>query len=348
MQIQNRERPPALEVTTDAAIGTRRPSATLSLSPPLAERVKNLRQMPVVDRSRQREGLDLLLDRARKESEARQAEGKKRPELLVDGPKAKYGSVKNAGLFGANGPRPEDVDQGRLGDCFFMSVVGSLVANSPEAIRDMIKDNRDGTYSVRFYDNGKPVTIVIDGALPLNDKGKLVYARGADSDGDKKLEIWVPLLEKAYAKFRDQYGSKDGVEGYGEIDGGYSDVVMKALTGQDATWSKPGKVDAFTEKLERANDGELVTIGTQEKSVDGWVGEHAYTVVGTFERDGDSYVILRNPWAEGVPDDSEPVEGGDIATFAVSVDDLRAVTVEIDIGAPPKPPANPPVLFILA
>jgi hypothetical protein len=44
--------------------------------------------------------------------------------------------------------------------------------------------------------------VIVDDYLPYNQHGKLIYAHCLD-----KNEIWVPLLEKAYAKLHGCYAA---------------------------------------------------------------------------------------------------------------------------------------------
>ncbi len=41
--------------------------------------------------------------------------------------------------------------QGELGDCYFISSLGTIANEDPAAIEDMFINNGDGTYTVRFY-----------------------------------------------------------------------------------------------------------------------------------------------------------------------------------------------------
>ncbi|MCD8195807.1 MAG: C2 family cysteine protease [Lachnospiraceae bacterium] len=48
-------------------------------------------------------------------------------------------------------PDMQDVEQGSVGDCFFLAAVSSIVQNDPQQMRGMMKDNGDNTATVRFY-----------------------------------------------------------------------------------------------------------------------------------------------------------------------------------------------------
>ena len=52
-------------------------------------------------------------------------------------------------LFGATGaPSYLDVNQGYLGDCYFVASLGEMALQDPSLIENMITANGNGTYSV--------------------------------------------------------------------------------------------------------------------------------------------------------------------------------------------------------
>ena len=48
-------------------------------------------------------------------------------------------------------PSNTDEFQGELGDCYFISSLGTIAESNPAAIQNMFINNGDGTYTVRFY-----------------------------------------------------------------------------------------------------------------------------------------------------------------------------------------------------
>ena len=80
----------------------------------------------------------------------------------VDG--GSYRSVKGP-LFGAGGPAYTDVDQGSLGDCYFLVSLAETAYRNPQLIRNMFTDNGDGTYTVRFFSKS-PDYETVDRMLP--------------------------------------------------------------------------------------------------------------------------------------------------------------------------------------
>lgn len=115
---------------------------------------------------------------------------------------------------------PTDIVQGQLGDCYFLSAVSSL-AEKPERVKNIFltkEVNDAGCYALKLYINGEPTIVVIDDYFPWLKKEK----DWAFSRSNKDKEIWVLLLEKAWAKI---FGT------YQRIEGGFAGEALTALTG---------------------------------------------------------------------------------------------------------------------
>jgi len=72
-----------------------------------------------------------------------------------------------------------------------------------------------GAFCVRFYDDGKESIVVVDDLIPMRNDTP-VFGRSLNID-----ELWVAVLEKAYAK---KYGS------YSIIQGGHTHLALAELT----------------------------------------------------------------------------------------------------------------------
>ena len=66
-------------------------------------------------------------------------------------------------LFSSGGPKPADIVQNQLGDCYLLAGLGAIANDRPNTLRQNVVDFDDGTYGVRlgnsFYrvDNDLPV-----------------------------------------------------------------------------------------------------------------------------------------------------------------------------------------------
>lgn len=102
-----------------------------------------------------------------------------------------------------NGITPTDIRQGDCGDCYFLSSISSL-AEYPERVESMFltrEVNEAGCYALKFFINGEPETVVIDDYFPwCAHKNNWAFSRSSN-----EKEIWVLLLEKAWAKIFGSY-----------------------------------------------------------------------------------------------------------------------------------------------
>lgn len=201
------------------------------------------------------------------------------------------------GLY-RDGVGVRDVVQGHAGDCYLLSTLGAAAKQRPGLISNAITRKEDGSFVVRFFKPGpggpEPVYIPVDKELPRDRWGSSHYAHGA-----ARGELWVSVVEKAYAKWKGSY------ERIGN--GGNPAEVMQALTGKMGNWSTTADLgpDALYQKLQAqlARKGLVVAstrTGPQYKG-SGVVPSHAYTVLGVEDVGGHQRVTLRNPWGRTEP-----------------------------------------------
>jgi WXG100 family type VII secretion target len=231
-----------------------------------------------------------------------------------------------------------DVNQGSVGDCYLLASLAAITKHDPEHIRDMVKDNEDGTYTVRFYEDGdvnNPVDVTVDATFPVEKEERRCWPdgyrdKGATSTDEK--ELWPSIVEKAYAKWKG---------GYSEIDGGVPTKAMRELTGahsyslnvvessKEAAWS------TICREHERGNPI-TIAIAQDDKALN-LKGEHGYMV----ERvDIDkNRIYLYNPWGHTHPN---PISIDDLVGNAtddftpyVSVSQLNAGPVDSPIPGGP-------------
>eukprot|EP00457_Paulinella_chromatophora_P006334 gb/GEZN01006352.1/.p1 GENE.gb/GEZN01006352.1/~~gb/GEZN01006352.1/.p1 ORF type:complete len:469 (+),score=76.51 gb/GEZN01006352.1/:48-1454(+) len=220
---------------------------------------------------------------------------------------------------------PKDVAQGELGDCWLLSAIACLT-EFDGAIRNLFitkQYSARGIYEIRLY-NGyhrKFEKVTLDDYLPVK-KGtkKPIFA---NPNGG---ELWVLLLEKAFAKV---FGSYNGIQG------GLIITALEALTGDEVmtfkkdkgTWNRmnlvhfkpePEKPDKprpvglrTTEEKHSDQDmwgvvlayldrGSVLGAGSigssDKKDTHGIVEGHAYSIVNCVEEGEFKMVQLRNPW----------------------------------------------------
>eukprot|EP00741_Cyanophora_paradoxa_P016067 tig00000042_g15511.t1 len=200
------------------------------------------------------------------------------------------------------GAEPSDVIQGELGNCWFISSMAVLATRKEYLKRLFVLPGRKevefalrGLYAVAIYKDEYWHRVVIDDrVLCYRYNTKPVYARCHDPN-----ELWVSLLEKAYAKVHGGYEVLvSGFVDYGlkDLTGGVPEVVnFRTPAGQrdleaDLTWPR---------LLELHRGGCLMGAASCSNE-NGIVNGHAYSIldmreVTTVTGQRARLVSLRNP-----------------------------------------------------
>ena len=213
-----------------------------------------------------------------------------------------------------------DIHQGQMGDCFLVSPLGDLAKTHPDAIRNMIHDNGNGTETVTLYPSRtgttpmpgtsalKAVSVTVNNVFPTYSVNS-----GASQDvvGSSK-EIWAQVLEKAIATIRGGYNSI--------AYGGNPATVMEQITGHQADCYYPSSISADMLKTFAAA-GDLITFDTPNRSNLGYnlVGGHAYMFDGVVATANGPAVSLKNPWGFENPS-------------LIPVSQLSKTFAEVDVG----------------
>jgi hypothetical protein len=225
------------------------------------------------------------------------------------------------------GFNPDDPMQGQLGDCYFLSSLSAVAQSHPELLKNAITTNRDGSYTVTFYERedmskpAHPERVTIDGKFAMKN-GQFEYAAAREQS-----ELWPQIFEKAYAAWKGNFG---------KIEGGMGADALEALTG-----AKPGftlitpdmTADAVFSAVKAAcaDKGCVVALSQPYRpEVPGMVEDHAYTLLGTEEKDGQKLVKLRNPWG------SQEVghDGKDDGIFTMPVEQFMKAYTMIEFARP--------------
>lgn len=259
-----------------------------------------------------------------------------RDELNPDG-SSKYGTRLFTGPVFAQGVRPDDVQQGALGNCYFPAAIAAIAQSAPSAIERMIRDNQDGTYTVTFHRKSErtgrfePVQVRVDGHLYVRSSGVPLYGQSSGETRPDKMELWYPLIEKAYASM---VGSYDAIGS-----GGTAASVFEAVLGRESGslgigWNPLDRAWEIAEAVVR--ERRPVVLATYPDSPpyptlpevtreyarryinSGLHANHCYTVLGVEERGGKRWLKLRNPWGESEPGN----DGADDGMFELELADV--------------------------
>ncbi|CAF3599350.1 unnamed protein product [Rotaria sp. Silwood1] len=109
--------------------------------------------------------------------------------------------------FVIDGFQRGDLDQGEIGNCWFIAAAGAVTLN-PDLLQRVVPPNQSfdendyaGIFHFRFWLYGQWYDVVIDDQIPFHSDGRLVFCRNKKD----KNEMWASLLEKAYAKICGSY-----------------------------------------------------------------------------------------------------------------------------------------------
>jgi hypothetical protein len=192
----------------------------------------------------------------------------------------------------------DDIIQGSIGDCYFLSAIGAL-CKFPKLINRLFytkEKTKEHEYGIYIFINGLWELVLIDDYFPYSGSYFKQFAFGS-SRGN---ELWLSLLEKAWAKINGCY-AKIGCGGtpnevFDVLTEAYSEYYVVSVNNKDTLWKK---------MLDSKKKGYVMTAGTsadvhnlpiEEK---GLAPGHAYTVIDLVEINGEKVMRLRNPWGNG-------------------------------------------------
>lgn len=208
-------------------------------------------------------------------------------------PRLHYARFPGAPFSGAL--RWDQVIQGQLGSCFFLSALAAVAETHPEVLTKALRREKDGRYVVTLSSaDGKPVAVAVDDYFPATADGKPFFARARDGE-----DIRPALFEKAYARL---------LGGYEAINGGEAAAAFGALTGVKGT-QRPLKElspEAILALLARAEaekrpaaastpELEVLRRATGRDDLRGLIEDHVYAVLGLGGEPGRRTVRLYTP-----------------------------------------------------
>jgi hypothetical protein len=218
-----------------------------------------------------------------------------------------YRRFANNPLFSSTGPAPTDVQQGALGDCYFLAALAAVADDSPHTLRQNIADFDDGTYGVRLGNEFYRV----DNDLPVYNSSSTSPAYAGLG---RENSMWVAVVEKAFAHYR------TGANSYASLEGGWGFEGNRALgstsIGDRDFRSYSSAAALANEIFTRWSRAEAVTIGFLGERIRGagapLVMGHMYTVMSVLRNAAGAVasITLRNPWGiDGAGRDSNPNDG---------------------------------------
>jgi Ca2+-binding RTX toxin-like protein len=226
-----------------------------------------------------------------------------------------YLNYANDPLFSSSGPSKNDIYQQGLGDCYFMATLSSIAKTNPDRIRQSVVDLGDGTYGVQFFNGNSPVYVRVDGDLPTDGMGSLVYANLGIGNS-----LWAALMEKAWAYHRHNDSNYPSIEG-GDPSEAYGALGVSSPTSASTfgfqIMNRPDLLWSYVSNELAA--GKSVVACTPD-SPPNLAGDHCYEVDRVYvDGSGTRHIVLRNPWG--------PYVDVTDAQFMASVDEVDSAYV---------------------
>lgn len=150
----------------------------------------------------------------------------------------KMRSARDESLF-PHEPSVNDIRQGSIGDCYLLAGLASMAHINPQMIKDCMKDNLDGTVTVRFYkkNEAKPAAGTEPEKPGFIETQYVRVEKSVPQDNDfAKGSLWVQMIEKAYTAsgLHNNIGKKAGFEpSYQDIVAGDAWDFLFTLTGRE-------------------------------------------------------------------------------------------------------------------
>lgn len=198
-----------------------------------------------------------------------------------------------------DGVEPNDINQGQLGDCYYLAALSSL-AEFEDRVKDMFvtkEVNAAGIYMVKIYINGNETPVIVDDYLPVTAQGNPAFATCRDG------ELWVSILEKAWAKLHGTYARTEG--GLPCFAANHIMGVAAESYPHSAATENP---EEFFEMLKSADHRQFTMMAAshgqgENRSAEGVISGHAYSLISIheFKHQGNEVRLLklRNPWGSG-------------------------------------------------
>ncbi|CAD8179009.1 unnamed protein product [Paramecium pentaurelia] len=221
---------------------------------------------------------------------------------------------------------PNDIKQGALGNCWFLSALSSL-AERPALVKRLfvtMTTNSLGIYRIKICKNGEWVYVTIDDLFPCYPLGAPIFSAAHGN------ELWVLLLEKAYAKLHGSYfGLREGLSGEAMVDLTGCPTVVYGYSELQQMWQQLLQFDqegylinAFTEGNDTQSEGQRKE---QQGDNIGLIPGHAYSILQVKEAKGNKLLNIRNPWGnfewKGAWSDTSPLWTQEIQNLVNFVND---------------------------
>ncbi|MFM2119875.1 MAG: hypothetical protein RL722_1343 [Pseudomonadota bacterium] len=211
-----------------------------------------------------------------------------------------------------------DPIQGAVANCYFIAALSAVAWALPTRIAQMTRATGQGQQQfvdvLRFYkpDSGGQLDreIEVTETVPLTAWDAPFYARSSEAG-----EVWPAVYEKAYAKLKTNVQNDhpditatawgDPVWATAQLTGGSRAYHATAAHTADQLWTllrsnclggrtfRPMTAWTYASGADAPDRVDYASAAV--------VGAHAYTVLGWDYRNGQRYILIRNPWGNTEP-----------------------------------------------
>ena len=199
------------------------------------------------------------------------------------------------------GVKSGNIQVGCISDSWFLSAA-ALVATQPDLLQYLFMSvyPEYGFYQMRFFKYGEWIPVTIDDMMPSEASNALLFASSPKTD-----ELWVSVLEKAYAKLHNSYES---LEVAGDISHAITDLtggVVEEINLQQEKSQEMLRGGILWSSLQSALRNKWPTgmvlnrsrgVRVDEKRSMGIEPDHLYPVLELRDVRGRRLVRLRDPW----------------------------------------------------
>ena len=203
------------------------------------------------------------------------------------------------------GANVDDIMQGEINDCYFLSALGSLssVKGFISDLFDTKERSDNNSYGIYFYINGKWKIVYVDDHFPYMieeyEFKRLYFSQCVNRqfDDDAIKEIWISLLEKAWAKINGSY-ARIGCRGFSNE---VFDVLTEAYTEHLDLNKRKDYLENHGEKLwkkleESFTKNYVLSCGSRNIEENGIEPLHAYTLINIYKVNSEIRLVkLKNP-----------------------------------------------------
>jgi len=222
-------------------------------------------------------------------------------------------------VIGTSGINWNDIQQGALGNCYFLAALAAIAKQQPDILENMFVERElwpQNIFKTKWFINGKESILTVDNMIPANEYGTFFTHQSPNG------EFWTVILAKTWAKI---YGNFKAVEG------GITATAIRAITGSaSVSFMMSDQTGDNGDKLW----GQLVT-GTEQgfamgagtggggnPTFYGLASGHAYGILGAADVGTYGKVVkMYNPWGsdnyKGEVPNNEEINGQNKGKFTM-------------------------------